>query len=58
MKNESKKILIFLDNGFRYEGDFIEEDETFLTILDYKTGHKISLKKNNIKVREEGKKNE
>jgi len=47
------KILVFLDNGFRYEGDLISEDESFLTIFDYKTEHKISLKKSNIKVREE-----
>lgn len=50
---KERKVLVFLDNGFRYEGDFIEESEEFLTIYDYKTKHKIMLKKSNIKVREE-----
>lgn len=55
MIENKKKVLVFLEviNSFRYEGEIVKETDEFLTILDYKTQHKILLKKSDIKVLEE-----
>jgi len=35
-ESQSKVILIFLDNGFRFRGKCLNSDESYVEILDFK----------------------
>jgi len=50
--NENNKILIFLKNGFRYEGEIISESKEFLTIYDTKKNKEISIAQDQISIKE------
>lgn len=49
---KEKNIRIFLKNGFRYEGELVNETEKFVTIKDTKTNKVIDIAVDNISVRE------
>ncbi len=37
-ESEGKEITIFLHNDFRFTGKYLNSDEKYLEMLDYKTG--------------------
>ncbi len=39
--NKGKDILIFLKNGFRYEGKLLDFDDSFVKINDFRSGEEL-----------------
>jgi len=40
-KNKEKVVLVFLKNGFRYRGKILDFDDSFVKILDFRSGEEI-----------------
>jgi len=50
IESKGKKIKVFLQNNFKYEGDCSNCDDYWLELRDYKTGNYMVFELTNIKV--------
>lgn len=41
---EMKKVKIFLENQFKYEGELISKDDTTIKIIDSKTQNPVEIR--------------